>query len=397
MLRGVASLTDAMGDGSPSEIGSLRIHFQIVVHIEMQHHVRVPLHAVLRVQMPRQIARARKHAVAERTHAGLGLLGLRGLLASLRGVQTPRTHERRDPRELPRVHAHAARVEPQIADVALDEMALREGGLQAVAVQLPVAVLLHAAQQALHDLLAFLLHVVQLPRDALVHLRHQRAQQLLDLPDLRREAAATAREHRARVGQKLRFAHCRVRHPAQTRQLQRAVGVETALVVVQIATNEREGRAAGEAGQRRGGVRRLHGIALLTVRTDRVAEATRRGRRRKRGGGRRGRVALIETQHAKHLDKIIIMGDLGWCGRLGGGARTLELGGRRPIRHELGWLIVVTGRVGRIERRFRITFMDFLKYIGLRKLLKIGAILLNIMRYKRVRKIKNRGGKASLI
>lgn len=41
--------------------------------------------------------------------------------------------------------------------------------------------------------------------------------------------------------------------------------------------------------------------------------------------------------------------------------------------------------------------MDFLKYIGLRKLLKIGAILLNIMRYKRVRKIKNRGGKASLI
>ena len=275
MFRGVAAVANPMRDGSTSEVTGFRFHFQIVVHIEMQHHVGVPLHAVLRVQMSREIARTRKHAVAERTHTRLGLLGLRGVALRLLGIGAPGTHERLDPGQLPRVHAHAARVEPQVADVALDEVALGEGGLQAVAVQLAVAVLLHTHQQALHDLLAFLLRVVQLAGHPLVHLRHQRAQQLLDLADLRGEAAATARQDRARVRDQLGFAQRGVGHAAKTRQLQRPVRIELAVVVVQVAANDGDRGVAGEAGQDRRRVGGFDGVSLLTVGADRVAQSAR--------------------------------------------------------------------------------------------------------------------------
>lgn len=83
--------------------------------------------------MPREIARSREDALAERTHArSFFLLGhfLGGGV-----VSAPGTDEGDDAGELATVDADAAGVEPAVASVALDEVSLREGRLQTATVE----------------------------------------------------------------------------------------------------------------------------------------------------------------------------------------------------------------------------------------------------------------------
>ena len=95
--------------------------------------MRVPLHVVLRVEMPREIAWPREDAFAERTHAGP--LFLLGDLLGAGVVSAPGTDEGDDAAELATVDADAAGVEPAVAAVALDEVSLREGGLETATVE----------------------------------------------------------------------------------------------------------------------------------------------------------------------------------------------------------------------------------------------------------------------
>lgn len=146
---------------------------EILVQIHVQLHVERPLHPVARVQVAREVARPRELALAERADRRLLLGELVELeLHGVVGV-APGTQKVLDESELARIDAHAAGVVPHVALVALDEMPLHEGRLEAAAVQMASRVLLDAREQIGHDGLHVLLDLPLLLENDLLHAREQ--------------------------------------------------------------------------------------------------------------------------------------------------------------------------------------------------------------------------------
>lgn len=147
----------------------------------MQLHVERPFHSVPRVQVAREIARPRELALAERTNRRLLLGELFELeFHGVVGV-APGTQKVLDEPELARIDAHAAGVVPDIAFVALNEMPLHEGRLEAAAVEVAGRVLLDAREQIGHDGLHVLLDLPLLFEDDLLHAREQAVEHQLDV------------------------------------------------------------------------------------------------------------------------------------------------------------------------------------------------------------------------
>ena len=215
-----------------------------------------PLHAVARVQMAREVAGPRELPLAERADGGL-LLGELVELA-LHGVLrvAPGTEEVLDEAQLARVDAHAAGVVPDVAAVALDEVALREGRLEAAAVQPAGGVLLDAREEIRHDGLHVLLDLLLLFEDDLLHAREETAEHQLHVVEdrggggggERRHGVARKERHEgkraARVGRKALAAQKR-------RAGRRAERVD--------AAEGGHGGKAGRGGQRGKAAQRLDG------------------------------------------------------------------------------------------------------------------------------------------
>ena len=142
---------------------------EIFVQIHVELHVQRPFHPLARVQVPREIARPRELALAERADRRL----LLGELVELEfhgvvGV-APGTQKVLDESELARIDAHAAGVVPHIALVALNEVPLHEGRLEAAAMQMTGRVVLDACEQIGHDGLHVLLDLPLLFENDLLH------------------------------------------------------------------------------------------------------------------------------------------------------------------------------------------------------------------------------------